>query len=314
MASQDTWESLYRMVTVRDWKCSLVKEAFAAVNKSVLEDNTADRECGQIWLGILFFILFGIFGTMVFLNLFIAIILDVYKDNVILERNLQSLQSDEGDFALEDWKQVWIEVEQKYRSDMGLSGKLKGWLPVKHFLGTMRYSPQLVGAMLDAAGLRLNIDADRSTEDDWEQFGCENEEEFAELLKTEFCGRTNRVPLSSDKNVIVKKDHINALVKSHKWHLLCKLRNAHTIDEEWVVYYDDAVFSIVYFITGPTFPIFQYDNALENPLVKWLALNNDEEDEEYEDESDDLDDLAQMMETEPDTLAYDEKDNDSNYS
>lgn len=74
--------------------------------------------------------------------------------------------------------------------------------------------------------------------------------------------------------------------------------NAGEFSEQLVVYYDDAVFSICYLITGPEFPYYKYDANKEIPIAKWWSnAGYDEEDED----SMDLDDLAgleEMMENE----------------
>ena len=74
-----------------------------------------------------------------------------------------------------------------------------------------------------------------------------------------------------DKGKKVTKDQIGAIIESHKWHLLCKMLNPGQFSEELVVYYDDAVFSICYLITGPEFPYYKYDANKETPIAKWWS-------------------------------------------
>merc|ERR1719492_769224 len=103
-------------------KCNYVKMSDTALNDG--------RQCGQRGWALIYFISFGIFGTMIFTNLFIAVILDVYKDNVELEKNLAKLG------PLRDWKKVWLQRESEWRNETK-GGKVKGFMPVKNFLATL---------------------------------------------------------------------------------------------------------------------------------------------------------------------------------
>jgi hypothetical protein len=82
MATGDAWEDVYASATVSGWQCDYLK--------SLSTDLNDDRDCGAKGLAVIYFVFFGIFGTLVFTNLFIAVILDVYRDNVDLERNLEN--------------------------------------------------------------------------------------------------------------------------------------------------------------------------------------------------------------------------------
>merc|ERR1712157_589154 len=132
------------------------------------------RDCGNKGLAILYFVTFGIFGTMVFTNLFIAVILDVYKDNVDMERDLFRL------FPIHDWKDVFVRKEIEWRKEKGL-GDRQGFMPVKYFLGTLTEVPQLVGLMLDACNLRLQLNADSfrsATVEDLALYKCKDHDEL----------------------------------------------------------------------------------------------------------------------------------------
>merc|ERR1719150_3643357 len=235
---------------------------------------------------------------MIFTNLFIAVILDVYKDNVELEKNLLRLE------PLREWKECWIQAETEWRMKYK-KGKNQGFMPVKHFLATLAKVPQLVGLMLDACNLRLQLDENAvhcATDEDLEFYGCDNWQELHEKMQTEFCGKLGGMPSEEDRNRQVKKDHIAAIIESHKWHLICRVDQPDTINDEIVVYYDDAVFSIAYLITGPQFPVNRYDSRTECPIAKFWALETAEDDlqDQFEenldgDDSEDIDLLGKMM-------------------
>jgi len=290
MATGDSWEDVYSGAMVEDWRCDWVKSTDTTLN--------AGRICGQRGWALIYFISFGIFGTMIFTNLFIAVILDVYKDNVTLEKNLAKLG------PLRDWKEVWVKREQEWRSQMK-SGKVRGFMPVKNFLATLAEVPQLVGLMLDACNLRLQLDDNAvacATQEDFDFYQVENYQELYDKMKTEFCGKLHGVPEPLDMKRTVTKDHIAAIIESHKWHLLCRIENPDSINDEIVVHYDDAVFSIAYLITGPQFPVNRYDSRLECPIAKFWALETAEDDlqDAYEenldgDDSEDIDLLGKMM-------------------
>ena len=56
--------------------------------------------------------------------------------------------------------------------------------------------------------------------------------------------------------------------------------NPGQFSEELVVYYDDAVFSICYLITGPEFPYYKYDANKETPIAKWWSNKGYEQEDE----------------------------------
>eukprot|EP00494_Astrolonche_serrata_P030218 UN30485 len=302
MATGDGWEDVYAYTIVDGYECDYLKTNYALLNDG--------RECGEKGYSVAFFVTFGIFGTMVMINLFIAVILDVYKDNVELERNLQYLT------PLEDWRAAWIETEKKWREENDLSAKTLGFMPVKYFLGTFKDVPQLVGLMLHACNLRVSVDVETAQAEDFERFGVNSYEELVKKKEQEFCGELKfGRPSEADKKCIVTKDHIGAIIESHKWHLMCRMLNPGTMDEQCVVYYDDAIFSIYYCIVdGPEFPLYKYDDAVERPIVKWWKLaadpskGGDESEEGFEsDEEEDL--LAQM---EKETMRMNEEMNEMN--
>merc|ERR1719222_1103801 len=130
---------------ISGWKCDFVKGTNPALNDG--------RVCGDKGWALIYFITFGIFGTMIFTNLFIAVILDVYKDNIELERSLTNLT------PIYAWREVWLAAEASWRLERG-KGKMQGWMPVKHFLATLANENcrQLTGLMLDACNCRLQLD------------------------------------------------------------------------------------------------------------------------------------------------------------
>lgn len=274
-------------------------------------DLNDGRQCGQKGWALLYFISFGIFGTMIFTNLFIAVILDVYKDNVELEKNLMRLE------PLRDWKEVWIRSEKKWRTQTK-KGKSRGWMPVKHFLATLAEVPQLIGLMLDACNLRLQLEESlvfTAQAEDLDFYGVETRDELLHKMQTEFCGKLHGQASKEDADKEVTKDHIAAIIESHKWHLICRIQDAGTINDEIMVHYDDAVFSIAYLITGPQFPVNRYDSRTECPIAKFWALETQQEDMEADydhidgDDSEDLDNLEKMMEVDQDDITeFDEFD------
>merc|ERR1719428_1475753 len=101
MMSGDSWEDVFSGATIQSWQCEWTRQTDPALN--------ADRDCGNVEWGLIYFITFGIFGTMIFTNLFIAVILDVYKDNIELERSLTNLT------PIHAWTHVWQATEAAWR-------------------------------------------------------------------------------------------------------------------------------------------------------------------------------------------------------
>jgi len=288
MATGDGWEDVYAGAAIQGWQCKYIKALNPGLN--------GDRDCGSRGLAALFFVSFGIFGTMVFTNLFIAVILEVYRDNVELERNLVNLE------PVREWREKWKIAEKAWRKENKL-GRQKGYMPVDNFLATLVDCPRLIGLMLDAVDLRLDLDEQEilgANNEDFELFEVADFQELDAYAASEFTGKLKGIPSDDDANKKVTKDHIGAIIQTHKWHLLCKMLNAGEVNEEIVVYYDDAVFSICYLITGPEFPYYKYNSESEVPLQKYWALTIADEVELYDEENEDaeLENLNALMESE----------------
>jgi len=257
MGSGDGWETVYSASKIEGWECAMVRASNPIMN--------LDRDCGSAAWSVFFYTCLGIGGTLVFTNLFIAVILDVYRDNMDLEENLKNLQ------PVLSWREHWMTTEKAWRKKEKL-GKVRGFMPVGHFLKSLTMCPELVGLMLDACKLRLPLDEDLvdcAGEQEFYEFNVNGFDELRALWETDFCGELNGVPSPEDRERKVTRDHIGAIIESHKLHLLCRFHNASTPEEELVVYYDDAVFAICYLITGPEFPVYKFDPEVENPIVRW---------------------------------------------
>jgi len=71
--------------------------------------------------------------------------------------------------------------------------------------------------------------------------------------------------------------------------LICRIENANTLNDELVVHYDDAVFSICTLITGPHFPLARYDSRYEVPIAKFWASETAQDELEEDDSFEDAD-------------------------
>jgi len=291
MATGDSWEDVYAGATLSSgWKCEYTKWT-STVMGSDLND---DRTCGTLGLGILYFVLFGILGTMIFTNLFIAVILDVYKDNVDLERNLSDYP------ILYRFKELWMTEEMAWRKANG-KGRMKGFVPVKTFLTMLTKMPEMVGLMLNACNLRLELDDQEvygATQEEFELYNVANAEELAAKAIVEFCGKLQRgVENTGDATKVVTKDHLGAIIDSHKWDCMCRIENPGKFNDEVVVYYEDAMFSMYNLINGIEFPINRYNSHKEMPLAKAWAVEKASKDLESDlEESEDMEALDAMME------------------
>eukprot|EP00483_Globobulimina_turgida_P008868 UN08886 len=115
------------------------------------------------------------------------------------------------------------------------------------FVSTLKSSPILIGYLLDALHLRLNIE-DTDAEIDYEDEDELTRRSTETYGKLDFVGKPN----VADKNVIVSNDHLNAVFKTRRLRILCSYRGRE-LNEKLVVTYSDALFAICSLLVGPEF-------------------------------------------------------------
>ena len=258
IATNDNWGAIFQAAAYNGNKCDTLIS-----NNTKPSDGAFDYQCGKPVAAVFFFISFGIFGTIVMLNLFIAVILDTYMDTNAFEAKMEKLD------CIEEWISVWKESETKHLKKK----KLKGRLGVKKFVKTFKKSPKLVGLMLDSLSLRLNIE-DEEMEINYNNPDQLKRKSIDAYNKIDFVGKANKL----DEEVEVTNDHINAIMKTRRLRILCKYRHHGGVNEEMVVYYDDALFAIVSLIVGPEFRLFPYDNNKAVHISDWWSEKIDDMD------------------------------------
>eukprot|EP00485_Elphidium_margaritaceum_P010070 CAMPEP_0202692280 /NCGR_PEP_ID=MMETSP1385-20130828/6693_1 /ASSEMBLY_ACC=CAM_ASM_000861 /TAXON_ID=933848 /ORGANISM="Elphidium margaritaceum" /LENGTH=1814 /DNA_ID=CAMNT_0049347777 /DNA_START=122 /DNA_END=5566 /DNA_ORIENTATION=+ len=256
---------LYRSVTNDGWGSIL----FAAgaqgsncpdslrdfyTNRGLPADGAFEYQCGSMPWAVIYFVLFSIFGTFVLINLFIAVILDTYVDNVEFEKKLLDLE------LMHEWKANWREKEKTR-----FGTKRKPFLPIKDFITTLKESPLLVGKLLHALNLRLNIE-DTDVEIDYANMDELKRRSTDAYGKLDFVGRPN--PL--DAEVKVTNDHLNAIFTTRRLRILCTYRGSQ-MDEQLVVMYSDALFAMASLLVGPEFRLLPYDSNQVVHLADWWA-------------------------------------------
>eukprot|EP00484_Ammonia_sp_Unknown_P007624 CAMPEP_0197073220 /NCGR_PEP_ID=MMETSP1384-20130603/210494_1 /TAXON_ID=29189 /ORGANISM="Ammonia sp." /LENGTH=1825 /DNA_ID=CAMNT_0042512053 /DNA_START=142 /DNA_END=5619 /DNA_ORIENTATION=+ len=257
---------LYRAATNDNWGSILLATGAQGSNcpSSLLQfyedrgqpyDGAFDYKCGQMWLSVIYFVLFSVFGTFVLINLFIAVILDTYVDNVEFENKLVRLE------LLEEWKAIWLKKEKKL-----YKGKIKPRLPIKEFMQTLKESPVLIGQLLDKLNLRLNIE-DTDNEIDYENTAEIKRRSTETYGKVDFVGKANS---KLDQDVQVTNDHMNAIFKTRRLRILCSYRGS-DFSEELVVSYSDALFAIASLLVGPEFRLLPYDNNKQVHISDWWS-------------------------------------------
>ena len=87
MATNDGWESVYRACAAegQPWCPSNLPDAPST------DLNWNFFRCGNRALATIYFVSFGIFGTLVMINLFIAVIIDTYFDNIEIDMKMKRL-------------------------------------------------------------------------------------------------------------------------------------------------------------------------------------------------------------------------------
>jgi len=216
-------------------------------------DGAFEYECGNLALSTVYFVLFTLLGTFVMVNLFIAVILDTYTDNVAFEHKMVRLE------LLNAWKAQWRAEQEKVNP-----GKIKPRLPVKAFVRTLQNSPLLVGRLLMALNLRLNIE-ETDTEIDYNDTMELQRQSTETYGKLDFVGKPN----SLDADVKVSNDHLYAIFKTRRLRILCSYRGADTFNDKLVVSYSDALFSIASLLVGPEFRLLPYDNNQRVHIADW---------------------------------------------
>lgn len=164
---------------------------------------------------VFYFTSFGMFGTYLMANLFIAVMLMTLRDNLMTEESRPYLEY----AGLKQWVDEWKKQDPNGR------GYIKG----EAFQKTLMNSPILVGALLG----RLDIRPEATVE--------------AEAALGDFF---NEVDPVMDGNRIVTEKHIKNILESGKFHILMKKYGINTPREENRVYYNNAIYAIAGLITG----------------------------------------------------------------
>jgi hypothetical protein len=260
VATNDNWGSIMLAAGAQGNLC----DGSAAKN----QDGDFTYKCGSMGLAIVYFVSFGICGTLVMVNLFIAVILDTYHDNITFERNMDRLMETNGKFELgpaEEWIRIWKRVDKEKHK-----GRIRGRLPVKQFIRTLKQSPRLIGLMLEALTLRLSVDMvggpDKAIDYNDEEQHPEIERRSTDVYgKIEFVGSANIL----DAKVKVTNDHINAILNTRRLRILCSLIHQKSVQEKLVVYYSDALFAIASLIVGPEIRLLPFDEDKFTHISDW---------------------------------------------
>merc|ERR1719464_2259389 len=90
---------------------------------------TPGETCGSETAATIYFVSFGLFGSLVMINLFIAVILDTFEDSLQLQKKEKSLSS------VFVWSAIWSKVDTKANAE----------LEVIDFIHSLIRSPDPVG-------------------------------------------------------------------------------------------------------------------------------------------------------------------------
>ena len=219
-----------------------------------------------MWQSVLFFVTFGICGTLVMINLFIAVILDTYVDNVEMEQRVEKLS------VIHEWIDAWKEQERQGSNNKHKKkSKLRGKLYAKDFVATLNKSPVLVGLMLEALKLRLSPEEQEAElqmtgSGHLDPYELQRRSSHALGGRMQFVGPANR---KGDSKVEVTDDHINAIMLSRRLRILCRLHHRGSIEEYHVVYYTDALFAIASLLVGPEFRLLSINDEKEMHISDW---------------------------------------------
>ncbi|ETO20852.1 hypothetical protein RFI_16355 [Reticulomyxa filosa] len=248
IATNDNWGSILLAVGAQDESCP--------PNKYLVDskDGAFKYTCGNFGLAILFFVSFSIFCTLIMVNLFIAVILDTYADNIDFEKRMETLEI----------ANVWVNAWKA--KDLKENGRIRGRLSVKKFILTLKESPALVGLLLESLNLRLNIENEKTESTvDYSDVELVKQKSIDLYGKVDFVG----IPNPADANVVVTNDHINAIITSRRLRLLCRLIHRGTLEEKLVVFYEDALFAITSLAVGPEFRMLPYETDKYVHLADW---------------------------------------------
>ncbi|ETO07378.1 sodium channel protein type 9 subunit alpha [Reticulomyxa filosa] len=255
IATNDNWGSILLATGAHKDRCPDKKYLTTS------SDGAFQYECGHFGLAVAYFVSFSIFGTLVMVNLFIAVILDTYSDNIDFEKRMVKLE------PAAQWLSVWKEKDKEE------NGRIRGRLGIKNFIITLKESPVLVGLMLDALNLRLNIDEDQKESDiNYDDVELIKKKSVELYGRVDFVGHSN----AADIKVTVTNDHINAILTSRRLRLLCRLIHRGTLKEKLVIFYDEALFAIASLVVGPEFRMLPYATDRYVHISDWWEEEKEE--------------------------------------
>jgi len=186
--------------------------------------------CGNPALAAIYFLSFNIFGSLVLINLFIAVILEMFTEGVESQKQEKFLKS------VHVWKFLWEDLDHKR----------KGELDVQNFIHTLLSAPK-------PAGLSTMERARQFREDTLQ--GRKRRNTFRKLT-----GRKEKEEFSFH-NVLKHFEKIKLLVH--------KKEGVSGKSDSWYVSYDECVIALGTMIVGPKIEAPVKDPDREMSFVDW---------------------------------------------
>merc|ERR1719397_898212 len=220
LATGDQWADAYKGCTFQPPNCPLEDDP-------ALNGNT---KCGDPSLAAVYFLTFNVFGSLVLINLFIAVILDMFTEGVESQKQEKYLKS------VHVWKFLWEDLDTKR----------KGELDVQNFIHTLLSAPK-------PAGLSTMERARQFREDTLQ--GRKRRNTFGKLT-----GRKEKEEFSFH-NVLKHFEKIKLLVH--------KKEGVSGKSDSWYVSYDECVIALGTMIVGPKIEAPVKDPDREMSFIDW---------------------------------------------
>jgi len=224
LATGDEWANAYMGCTKQYPDCRLIG------TDENFNNSTSNIKCGNPALAAVYFLSFNVFGSLVLINLFIAVILEMFTEGVESQKQEKYLKS------VHVWKFLWEDLDTKR----------KGELDVQNFIHTLLSAPK-------PAGLSTMERARQFREDTLQ--GRKRRNTFGKLT-----GRKEKEEFSFH-NVLKHFEKIKLLVH--------KKEGVSGKSDSWYVSYDECVIALGTMIVGPKIEAPVKDPDREMSFIDW---------------------------------------------
>jgi len=230
LATGDQWADAYTGCTFQPPNCP---KNVTSLNDVSLNGNI---ECGDPASAALYFLSFNVFGSLVLINLFIAVILDMFTQGVESQKQEKHLKS------VQIWKSLWEDLDQNRN----------GELDVMNFIHTLLRAPKPAGLSTLERAIQLR------------------EVHLRGGRRLTIRNLNGRVPLSDDADILGPPAFEDVITHFEQIKLLVhKKRGSNGHPDSWYVVYEECVIALGTMIVGPKIEAPVKDAEMEMSFIDW---------------------------------------------